>query len=81
VRPAGAGIDPACVSGACAVEEFCLPRAAAIWLAAALEDTAGGVIRLTVGRENAPEAGRAPGLAFAPSLLSGVGLTFTRLTH
>lgn len=84
-RPAGAGMDLACVWAA----EFCaprdigdptfrplLPRAIA---AADLADTAGGVIRLTVGLENAPEEGRAPGLAFAPSMLSRVGLTFTRL--
>ena len=86
VRPAGAGMDPARVSEARAAEEFCVlrtaldaPRAAAIWLAAALDDTAGGVMRLTVGRENALEAGRAPGLAFAPNWLSREGLTFTRL--
>jgi hypothetical protein len=35
---------------------------------------------LTVGRENAPEAGRAPGLAFAPSILSRVGLALIRLS-
>jgi hypothetical protein len=35
-------------------------------------------MRLTVGLANASEAGRAPGLAFAPSVLSRVGLTFTR---
>ena len=35
-------------------------------------------MRLTVGRENALEAGRAP-LALEPSMLSRVGLTFTRL--
>jgi len=87
VRPAGAGMDPACVSGACAAEEFCVPRtavdpprAADIWLAAALDDTAGGVMRLTVGRENALAVGRAPGLAFAPNWLSRVGLTFTRFS-
>jgi len=50
-----------------------------MWLAADLAETAGGVIRLTVGLENALEAGRAPGLAFAPSMLSRVGLAFTRL--
>jgi len=87
-------MDPARVSGARA-EAFCAPRgsadplfrpleaspprAAAMWLAADLDDTAGGVMRLTVGRENALEAGRAPGLAFAPSMLSRVGLTFIRL--
>ena len=52
---------------------------AAIWPAAALDDTAGGVMRLTVGRENVPEAGRAP-LVLAPSMLSRVGLTLTRLS-
>jgi len=72
-------MDPTRVSGECAAEEFCVPRAAAIWLAAAL-DTAGGVIRLTVDRENELEAGRAPGLAFAPNWLSRVGLTFTRFS-
>jgi hypothetical protein len=85
LRPAGDGIDRVCVCGACGVDDPAFrplevsPRAAAIWLAAALDDTAGGVMRLTVGRENAPEAGRAPELAFAPSLLSRVGFTFTRL--
>jgi len=88
-------MDPARVSGARAAGAFCAPRdiadplfrpleavaprAAARWLAADLDDTAGGVMRLTVGREKALAAGRAPGLAFAPTMLSRVGLTFNRL--
>ncbi len=36
-------------------------------------------MRLTVGREKALAAGRAPGLAFAPTMLSRVGLTLNRL--
>jgi hypothetical protein len=50
-----------------------------MWLAADLDDTAGGVMRLTVGREKALATGRAPGLAFAPTMLSRVGLTLNRL--
>lgn len=97
-RPAGEGMDLACVSETRPAEGFSTPRAAdseprdigdplrapedtpraaATWLDL---DAAGGVIRLTVGRENAPAAGRAPGLAFAPSILSRVGLTLRRLS-
>ena len=86
MRPAGAGTGLAFVYEARAPEEFCGPRiapeparAAAIWLAAALDDIAGGVMRLTVGRENALDAGRAPARALLPTLVSLVGLTFTRL--
>jgi len=37
-------------------------------------------MRLTVGREKVLEAGRAPGLAFAPNVLSRVGLALIRLS-
>lgn len=53
------------------------PCAAAVWLAGL--ETAGGVMRLTVGRENALEIGCAPAPALAPSMPSRVGFTFTRL--
>jgi hypothetical protein len=75
-RPAGAGEDSAVVcrpsGGRVAVGVCGLCEAG--WVAVGLEEAAGGVIRLTVGREAADRDGRAA--AFGPSMLSRVGDAF-----
>ena len=83
-RPAGAGEDSADVcrpSGVRVAAGIALLRVAGVaglceagWIEVGLEEAAGGVIRLTVGREAADSDGRAA--AFGPSMLSRVGDAF-----
>jgi hypothetical protein len=77
-RPAGCGIDLAlldCPSGPRFIDGAAVLRAAPMFCdAAGLEAPAGGVIRLTVGREVTPDDGLDAGKpAFDPSTLLRVG--------
>jgi hypothetical protein len=80
-RPAGAGSDLAlldCPSGARLCVGLVVPREAGVpvFCKVGLAELAGGVIRVTVGRDATAEDGFAAGRpAFGPSTLSRVGET------